>query len=409
MDNSEQPENQPAKKESIKRFVLRATAPFRVETEALGPITARRMTTSGSLTFARRMKSLDGVADAEVVRAYMGSVSGLPVEDEERLPDPLTEEQVAQLTSADVLNFAHACLQHIVKPTEMREDPIAELADYLKHWQQLGKSVVGPVGSLREEMRRMLGPIGSMQASIGDALRDLNGESDRALSALKNFDAHIAFPERPSSFNYEPVLRIPELPPIGETPMGRTAIAVEELSRAGQRMEEAMGFVVEQAGNVSEKMGQVLSKIETESAKSQLAARWALAIGGISLLVSAVALGASAYFSHAGYWADREDARSDGQAARELTEQVRQQTAVLQAMAIELGKGPLAPPGAPRQSAVQTSQRPPASLPRAQVQPMKTTTQQPLAAAPGLPMQSVEQPSQQAPAALISSDKQPKQ
>lgn len=371
MTDSNQPESRPEKKESIQRFVLRTTAPFHLETEALGSITARRMTTGAGLTFARRLKAPDEVADEEVVRAYMGSVSGLPVADEERLPDPLTDEQVAMLTDADVLNFSRAYLQHIVKSKEMGDDPIAQLADYirqerkehlsatkklletispslkigatadyLKHWQELSKSVVGPVESLREEMQRMLGPIGAMKTSVGDALRELN--ADRALS---KFETQLAFPER-SSRDFEPLFRMPDLPPIEETPVGRTAVAVEELSRAGQRMEEAMGLVVEQAGNVSEQMGQVLSKIETESAKSQRTARLALCIGGISLLVSAIALGASAYLSHAGYWADRKDALAEAEAAATMTEKAEQQTAVLHALLAEYQKGLPAPPAA---------------------------------------------------------------
>lgn len=358
MTEPSEPGDQPPQKETIKRFVLRTTAPFQMETEALGTIVSRRLTVKGSTTFIKRFKSLDGLSNAEVVRAYMGSVSGLPVEDDEQLPDPLTEEQVGRLTDADVTNFARAYLEHIVKPEVLDSDPVAQLAihiraereehleatkkmaetiasalkigstaDYLKNWQELTRSVAGPVERLRDEMQRVLGPVASMKTSLGDTLRAMEADKERALKALGQFDGHIE-PREPTfaRVDVEPRLLFP---PVHETPVGRTAAAVEEMSQVSRRMEEAMGLVLEQAGNVSEKMGQVLSKIEVEAAKSQMAARWAFFVGVLSLVLSAGALAVSAYFSRVGYSADREDARSGDKAMALLTKRIEQQTAMM--------------------------------------------------------------------------------
>lgn len=358
-DNLE--EGQP-KKETAKRFVLRMTAPFRMTTEGLGEIVARALTVSATSVFAKRMPSLDGVPDADLVRAYMGCVSGLPVNDDEALPDPLSEEQVLQLKDEDVQSFARQYLEHIVKPAEVHGDAVAQMAefirderqknleamkkmaetvrsalnigttaDYMKHWQALTQNVAGPLDHFRDEAKRMLGPLAlANSALLGNALRDKEQDRKRMLKAIRGFDDDLLGINggvlRPKPL---PEISIPKLPPEHKTPVGRTAIAVEKLGEVGHRMEEAMGLVLEQAGNVSRMVGEVLTQIEQEAAKSQRAARHAFWVGAISLLLAALALGLSAYLSLVGYRADREDARSNDRASTLLAERVGEQTTIV--------------------------------------------------------------------------------
>lgn len=355
----EQPGAEPPEKETIKRFVLRLTEPFRIETRGLGPIVARALTTGASITFAKRMASLDGVDDTQLVRTYMGCVSGLPVTDEEALPEPLTEEQVARLTHDDVLQFSRLYLEHIVKPEAIDDDPLAQMAhhirserqhhlellkksaesfraalnigataDLMKNWQSLTRNIAGPVEKLQDEMRRVLGPLGSMKPVMAAALRDIEEERTRTLKSLRETMGHEQVRELPRH-DYTPItagLKFPEPLPDDKTLNGRTAIAVEKLHELGQSMEGAMGLVLEQAAHVSEKMGLVLTTIEDEAAKSQQAARLALGIGVVSLLVSAAALWVSAHFSRVGYQADRNDAKAGDLAAAEMTRRIEEQT-----------------------------------------------------------------------------------
>lgn len=384
MTNDKEQGGEPLNKESVKRFVIRITKPFELETQGLGRVLARRMTVQGSSAFFKRLKSLDGVPDAELARIYMGSVSGLPLDDPEKLPEPLTEEQVARLTDEDVAAFASAYLSHIVNATEA-VSPISQLADFIrrersqsiqdqkklaetigsalrvsstsemmKQWRELNQSITGPIDSLRVEMARVLGPVNAMRSPIGDALKDLHRDRLDAMrssigDALKDLQRdRLDAIKKASGFldklhpsseplrTYEPLVRLQSLPPIEETPIGRTAIAVEKLSKAGKRMEIAMNLVVEQAGNVSEQMGQVLEKIEAEAGKSQKTARLALRIGGLSLLVSAVALGTSAIFSWLGYRADREDAKNGDPGTAQVVRELQGQNAALRSVLAEL-------------------------------------------------------------------------
>ena len=355
-------EGQP-KKETAKRFVLRMTAPFRMETEMLGEIVARALTASASSVFAKRMPSMDGVLDADLVRVYMGSVSGLPVQDEEALPDPLTEEQVSQLTDEDVRSFARHYLEHIVKPAAFDGDVLAQMAghirnerqhhlelmkktaetmrsalnigataDFMKNWQALNKNVAGPFNTLRDEVERMMGPLNALKSSaLGDALRAQEKDRANMLKAVRGIDPTNGLTSNGGSV-LTPLPSPPSMlkvPPLHETLVGRTAIAVEKLGEAGERMEQAMSLVVEQAGNVSGLMGQVLSKIETEAANSQQAARQAFRLSAISLAVAALALVVSAYFSVVGYQADRQDAKSGDRSSAVMTKRVEEQTAAM--------------------------------------------------------------------------------
>jgi hypothetical protein len=402
----EQPANEPAKKvlnkDTVKQFVLRITQPFELETEGLGTIVARSMTVGASATFMKRMKSFDGVSNAALVRAYMGSVSGVPVEDKEALPPPLTAEQVALLTDEDVGVFAQGYLEKIVKKPA-NGDAIAEMAafirrereeeveaakkwgetmrsafnvgataDIMKNWGGLTENIIGPVDRLRDEIDRMLGPLGSARSSIGDALRGLEADRDlaaqaakaldplsamgpsigdalrqmkadgaeEAMKALKNFDQQWSRPD-PPDFGRAHERELPLLlpPPIHETPIGRTAVAVEHLHDIGQRMESAMTVVVEQAGNVSGQMGQVLEKIGEEAEKGQRATKWAQIIAVGSLIVSALAFAASAYFSQVGYDADRQDTIAGNEATATMTRELEEQNALLRELLDQYKKG----------------------------------------------------------------------
>jgi hypothetical protein len=108
-------------------------------------------------------------------------------------------------------------------------------------------------------------------------------------------------------------------------------------------MEDAMGVVVTQAGNVSEQMGQVLGKIEHEARKSQKATTLALLVGGLSLFVSAVAFVASLYFSRVGFAADRAEAKASDAASAKVVEQLEAQNRLSRQLVDEQRKARPAP------------------------------------------------------------------
>lgn len=380
-------------KDTVRRFVLRITQPFEMKTKQLGTVVARSMTVGASATFLKRMKSFDGVSDSDLVRAYMGSVSGIPVEDAESLPPSLTLDQVSLLDADDIEEFSRLYLEKIVK-RPVQNSCISEMAGFIrkerqehiesarktaetmrsalnvgataeimKNWGELTKNIAGPVENLRDEMDRVLGPLGSMRSTIGDTLRDLRlggavEEARKAADALNSLglarssvgdllgrpsfgtaeevrraieglgqESHPAL-QSPDHL-FESSMRFPLPPPVNETPVGRTAIAVEHLHVIGQRMEGAMTIVVQQAGNVSEQMGQVLKKIENEAEKGQKATRWALVIAVGSLLLSAAGFVASAYFSQLGYDADRRDASAGDKIGADIVKGLEAQNSLL--------------------------------------------------------------------------------
>jgi hypothetical protein len=358
-----------------------------MQTEGPGEIVARALTVAASTILAKRVPSMDGIGDAELVRAYMGCVSGFPVEDKEALPEPLTVEDVARLTDRDVQSFARLYLEHIVKPKEIDANVVAQMAqhirdernhhvelmkkaaesmrsalsigstsNYMKNWQALTKNVAGPFNSLRDEVDRIMGKFNVLKSSaIGNALRAQAEDRDRMLKAARS-----AIPDDGSvgsrggvlrPLPSPPTFRLPEPTPENETPGGRTAMAVEKLGEVSERVEEAMGLVLEHAAAVSTQVGLVVAKIEVEATNSQKAARKAFWLAAISLAVAALGLGVSAYFSHAGYKADRIDAQSNDKAAAALAQRVQeqaaataqrmdQQTAVLRELLAEARKPP---------------------------------------------------------------------
>lgn len=373
-DNDDQ--NKPsAPKESIGKFVIRLTTPFELETEGLGKILCRRMTMKGSGVFSKRLKSLDGVENAKLIRIYLGCVSGLRIEDAEKLPEPLTEDEVNKLTDADIILFARAYLTNIAKQENI-SDPMKEMGDFIrrerakeledlkkmaktinaalrvnatsdimKHWSGLSENIKGSFSSIQEEIAKILGPAAAMQTSIADAMRNLQRDREKLMShglegvggsamndireALTgNQASNQATLIEPPFLRFEP-MKLPELPPVHETPMGRTALAVEGLSEAGQRMEDAMGFIVKQAGNVSDLIKQVFLTIEREAKSSQQQTQKALKIALLSLGLSVVALAVSAYYSRAGFSADREEAKTGDIASAKVIQRLEEQNALL--------------------------------------------------------------------------------
>lgn len=378
MTDSEDPRDPSAPKESIGKFILRMTTPFELETEGIGTILARRMTVQASDAFFKRLKSLDGVEDAVLVRTYLGCVSGVPVQDAEKLPEPLTEEEVARLTHGDILSFARAYLEHIVNPDKI-SDPIGQMAEFvrkerekeieankklekyvdaaflkvsstaeiMKQWQGLTENIKGSVGSIRDQITEVIGPSAAVRSSIEDALRDLREDRQKmmldAIGGPQNFAGDAIkratdYERGPSIFDHPSPPPLFDFPPISETPIGRTASAVEELREAGQRMEDAMGTVVEQAGNVSGLVGQVFTTIKEEASRSQKQTNRALRLAALSLAVSAMALAVSAYFSREGFLADRSDAKTGDDASAKVIQRLDDQNALMRALIDESRK-----------------------------------------------------------------------
>ncbi|WP_242102498.1 hypothetical protein [Lysobacter sp. M2-1] len=389
-DGGEEPSSAPIEKESVRKFVLRMSQPFLLDTAGLGTIQCRHLTMKAFQTFMQRMPSLAEVDDEALVRAYLGAVSGFPVDDDEALPPPLPEEEVALLTSADVSAFAQTYLKQIVKAAEVVH-PVPELAafiraergrieesfkkaaeairgavdvnavaDVMKNWRALHTNVAGSVLGLRDEIKRLFG---TMAPSIGDAIRTLQqdrqiqigaalGRDQERLKDILDGQREItglpgselkALTDRFSTTHggrYEPfrvetprfdtddyVSRIPvwEPPDDEETPVGRTAIAVEELRQVGVRMEDAMDLIVEQAGNVSGLVGQVVVQIKEEAAKSQKGAKFAMGVAVLALLAS-LATGL------AGYMADRSEAKAGDVAGDRMVAHLAEQNRLLRAM-----------------------------------------------------------------------------
>ncbi len=326
---------------SARDFVLRVSNPFNYETQAFGQLSARRQNMGAFREFMRRAPEPATMSDADIVRAYAGSVSSLTQASDDDARVPLMPEQADRLTPEDLASFSRAYLKEVAESDSAspvadlaqfarteREEQFAQMkrlsavvqdqvgramasAEVLKNWKALSGNVHS-VASVLPQIQRVLGSSGVFGSTIGDTIRRLREEREGAREAVPRGDFSavgrgLSYPEdaQIAKIVDRPKFQFPEPPPVHETPPGRTANAVEGMQEAVARMEEAMTVIVQHAGQMSETITGLLLTIQSEAQASQTSSRKAFWVAALSLFVGALALLFSAAFSWRSYSAER--------------------------------------------------------------------------------------------------------
>lgn len=328
-EETEEPGPVKPPKRSIRELLITIAAPQRFETEGLGSIWVRRPTGNSEQAFARRVEDPSRATDADLVRIYLGCVSGLPAQDADESYEPLTEEDVSKLTPSDIDGLAVFYLEKIAEVTPgidpvrtfaelirnqtetnnaamaamfgSKKDHMKEIRDgsaVLKSWAELQKTY-GDVNSLQSQVDKLLGPSASMQDIINKALanpidevRNLTGSfAQRALDdQLRSF----TLPQD----KYQSILagvgkdharsaiedamrdvgrigatidppdyhaRFPLQISMHETPAGRAAQASEDLVEAAEQIKDSIGGILKQVGLVTEHVAEVSETIRKQA------------------------------------------------------------------------------------------------------------------------------------------------
>lgn len=358
-----------------RQLLLKVGRSVPVGTDRLGTVQAREMTKAMANALLLRLPADDALSETEVARIFMGCTTGVPEAGRDSASDPLTEAQAGELTDGDVQIFAPFYLNRVLhRPPG--DDPVRDIAahartqrheyaeqlaslgkatqeqlrrmtgnaELMKNWGQLQSVLGGAFDSFQDEFKRITGPYGvlsdSMRAVLeinkSDTLHSMRDASKNdVFSALRREQKLKAAP----AFATLPTMeapRFPELLPISETPVGRTADAVERLAAAGERIERAVNAIVEQAGEVSDLIIGVSSTIQTESKTFQdqttVSTKSALRYGRVSLVVAAAALVVSAVTGVWGFSADRADAKAQDQQSTQLLAKLRTQNLQMAAL-----------------------------------------------------------------------------
>lgn len=152
--------------------------------------------------------------------------------------------------------------------------------------------------------------------------------------ALPDFaDSHpIGFQADESAMSY-----LSELPPVEETPVGRTMIAVEALTESSKRMEERVDGVTRLAARVAELISNVIREIRTNAQafqeQSERQTRKAVTFAKWSIGISVLAVVVSAAFSIKSYLVQRQQLRAESAESAQMLDEVREQNAQLKAIA----------------------------------------------------------------------------
>lgn len=312
---------------------MEVSKPTVIETEGLGTLHAHRMTLRAEAEFEKRVKdTFDTLGDQALVRHYIGCVSGLPIEDAEKFPPPLTEEQVGQLTDQDIETFAQRYLDQVVGEAEGADDPIGRLAAYvrkerqqyldsmkkvaeqiksafnmagtaelMKNWGGLDKTLGGSILEFRSQMEKTFSPMVAATAKVGEALKRFETKTNfqsvidqlskpvvkMEVPKLPAYD--VPLPSRPRALDTAKLFEH-----MGESPVVRTADAIEEMKGDSKHVRDSVNMLVQHAGEASSRISEVLTTIQAEAEKSGRSARKALwiSIGAafLAILVSVVGI-----------------------------------------------------------------------------------------------------------------------
>jgi hypothetical protein len=152
--------------------------------------------------------------------------------------------------------------------------------------------------------------------------------------ALPGFaDSHpVDFPADESA-----MYSLPELPPVEETPLGRTMIAVEALTASAKRMEGRVDGVTQLAARVAELISNVITEIRINAQafqeQSEQQTRKAIIFAKWSIGISVLALAVSAGFSIKSYLVQRQQLRAESAESAQMLHEVHEQNAQLRAIA----------------------------------------------------------------------------
>jgi hypothetical protein len=366
MDNENNDQND-QKKPLVNRLILAAGKPVQIDTEALGRIEARWLTLKGRGEFQRRLKGGgDNVPDDELIRAYVGCVSGYPVEGASEFPAFLTEEEVGKLTERDIETFAIAYLGHVAEQPE-GDEPIHALAEYIrrevakikesqkklaetiqslnlnasaqimKNWGGLDNLLGNKVTDFAKGIKEAYGPLFAANDRFGDTLKSLT-EIIKPLSTLEALKRPVPDPHLLGRSTLTPVKTMPDIDfaeVLRNSPEARTARSTENLNEVAGKMSRAVDALLEHAGTATLDIRNVLDTIQVEAEKSGKLARRALWTSiGTAILVIVISV--------VGIWVSHRDASNDG-ASRRQAEAMEAQNDLLKSLLEEARKESIIP------------------------------------------------------------------
>jgi len=237
-----------------KKFVLRNPTPFTVHFSNIGDVEVSHLRYRDAATFRKDLPDPAGASDEEVARKYIGAVCRVPVGKAQQEQRRLTDEEIERVTADDLNAFAIALAKsdHAIMPKDQDND-LHSLAQAIRRQRQLSdksdeqlREAMGRFGrglspevlqsiqqtsSLAEQLRAQVDMFSNR--SLVERLIGAQSLSQVAQEALQqnNLQAHIREASKISLLNPINIdsIRVPELPPVEKTPIGRTAAATEEL------------------------------------------------------------------------------------------------------------------------------------------------------------------------------------
>lgn len=386
----------PPPKQSLSSFLFKVADAFPFETENLGTIQGRSLSGQMEKALIARLPAKEPLSDLEVGRIFVGCSSGIAEAPNKPVWNPLTPEQAALLTDADVVGYASQYLAKVAKSTPST-DPVASLAAYaraerkriaedlekhgnavrdsmrdiaatssvMQNWKELQLSIDGSAADMQRAMKLAMGPASRATDSLREAMDSLHGPRQRAIDEFLAQRASLRGPiheamdaakaqdelvrssfgssalegldsDYSPSISRLPEIHMPKMPRFEETAGGRTALAVEALRDVGEGMDEKMDLIVGQADNVATLITGVTGEIQEQAKRiqqhSEAQTDKTMRNARWSLCVAAAALVVSAAFGIAGYLGDRDDAKAQAAHAAEMLNALQDQNAKLEVL-----------------------------------------------------------------------------
>lgn len=202
----------PPPKQSLSSFLFKVADAFPFETENLGTIQGRSLSGQMEKALIARLPAKEPLSDLEVGRIFVGCSSGIAEAPNKPVWNPLTPEQAALLTDADVVGYASQYLAKVAKSTPST-DPVASLAAYaraerkriaedlekhgnavrdsmrdiaatssvMQNWKELQLSIDGSAADMQRAMKLAMGPASRATDSLREAMDSLHGPRQRAI------------------------------------------------------------------------------------------------------------------------------------------------------------------------------------------------------------------------------------
>jgi len=385
-------DNDPPKQMSVRDLALFASERFQFDTDHLGRLTAREPSLGMLEKFLEQSGDIEKLDDRELVKNYLLNIAGrVPLTESEDV-QPLDAADKDTLTERDLIAFARAYLGNVVEievldgaavifqladyvraecrsitntlgeavsKLSMSTDTIRNLANamtidssVMRHWGELqNKGLLGDLGKIGKDLHALTGATTGIDKILKTALDSPKLNVFNLGLSPNLFPSGVSVRSRMleagnESATHDLLNAKSGLPlfDVNATTTGRTANATEQLAGHGLKLVESMAEIVTQVGAMANMIGQVSVTIRDESRESQkenqrqnnlviksteAQSQKSLSYSRRSLYLSCLALAVAAFFSMTGYFADRNDAKTNGLDAQAMISELKTQNMLL--------------------------------------------------------------------------------